>query len=63
MRFLEAVSVLPIDGTACDIFGQERGRLRREGRTIGDFDLCIAATCLRHGLTLFNSAILAFFMR
>ncbi|MEK7446545.1 MAG: type II toxin-antitoxin system VapC family toxin [candidate division NC10 bacterium] len=51
-RFLEAVSVLPIDETACDIFGRERGRLRRDGRTIGDFDLLIAATCLRHGLTL-----------
>ena len=51
-RFLEAVPVLPIDETACDIFGRERGRLRREGRTIGDFDLLIAATCLRHGLTL-----------
>jgi predicted nucleic acid-binding protein len=36
----------------CRIFGRERGRHRQQGRTIGDFDLLIAATCLRHQLEI-----------
>jgi predicted nucleic acid-binding protein len=28
------------------------GRLRKQGLTIGDFDLMIAATCLRHQLQI-----------
>ncbi len=34
------------------MFGRERGQLRRQGRMIGDFDLLIAATCLRHDLEI-----------
>lgn len=52
MRFLAGVTVLPIDDDICDIFGRERGKLRQQKRAIGDFDLLIASTCLRHGLTL-----------
>ncbi len=51
-RFLEGVTVLPVDEDVCAIFGRERGRLRQQGKSIGDFDLLIAATCLRHGLVL-----------
>lgn len=51
-RFLAGVTVLPIDDEVCDIFGRERGKLRQQRRSIGDFDLLIAATCLRHDLTL-----------
>ena len=51
-QFLTGVSVLPIDDEVCRIFGRERGRLRQQGRTIGDFDLLIAATCLRHQLQI-----------
>ena len=47
--------LLPIDEETCRIFGRERGRLRREGRMIGDLDLFIGATCLRHGLTLLSN--------
>ena len=46
-QFLAGLSILPIDDEVCRIFGRERGRLRQQGRTIGDFDLLIAATCLR----------------
>ena len=49
------LTILPIDDQTCQIFGRERGRLRREGRTIGDLDLFIAATCLRHNLTLLSN--------
>lgn len=51
-QFLTGLPVLPIDDEVCRIFGRERGRLRQQGRTIGDFDLLIAATCLRHQLRI-----------
>jgi tRNA(fMet)-specific endonuclease VapC len=51
-QFLAGLSVLAIDDEVCRIFGRERGRLRQQGRTIGDFDLLIAATCLRHQLQI-----------
>jgi tRNA(fMet)-specific endonuclease VapC len=51
-RFLAGVTVLPLDEEVCDRFGLERGRLRQRQVTVGDFDLLIAATCLRHNLTL-----------
>ena len=51
-RFVAAVTVVPVDEEVCDIFGRERGRLRQQGRTVGDFDLLIAATGLRHGLII-----------
>lgn len=53
--FLEDVSVLGVDEEICKIFGRERGRLRKEGRLIGDFDLLIAATCFHYGLTLLTN--------
>jgi tRNA(fMet)-specific endonuclease VapC len=49
-RFLSTVTVVPVDEAVCDIFGRERGKLRQQGTMIGDFDLLIAATCLRHDL-------------
>lgn len=49
-RFLSTVTVLAVDDAVCDIFGRERGRLRRQGTMVGDFDLLIASTCLRHDL-------------
>jgi tRNA(fMet)-specific endonuclease VapC len=53
--FLEDVSVLGIDEETCQLFGKERGRLRKRGALIGDFDLLIAATCLHHELTLLTN--------
>jgi len=47
--------ILGIDERICRIFGNERGRLRRQGRIIGDFDLLIASTCLYHDLTLLTN--------
>ncbi len=49
------LEILGIDGETCQIFGRERGRLRQLGRSIGDIDLFIAATCLRHNLTLLSN--------
>jgi tRNA(fMet)-specific endonuclease VapC len=53
--FLEDVSGLGIDEAVCKIFGRERGRLRRAGQLIGDFDLLIAATGLHYGLTVLTN--------
>jgi len=49
------VQVIGIDEDACKIFGRERGRLRRAGQLIGDFDLLIAATGLHYGLTVLTN--------
>ena len=53
--FLERVEILQVDVEIARIFAFERSRLRREGRLIGNFDLCIAATALRHNLTLLGN--------
>jgi predicted nucleic acid-binding protein len=47
--------VVPIDQQVCDLFGKERGRLRASKQLIGDFDLLVGATALRHNLTLLTN--------
>jgi tRNA(fMet)-specific endonuclease VapC len=49
------LEILDNDQETCQIFGRERGRLRQQGRSIGDMDLFIAATCLRHNLSLLSN--------
>ena len=49
------LAVLGINEEICRIFGRERGRLRQQGKSIGDFDLLIASTCLRYDLTLLSN--------
>lgn len=61
-RFLTGISILGISEGICKIFGQERGRLRGEGKTISDFDLLIASTCLHNNLTLLTHNIKHFEM-
>ena len=53
--FLRGVTVLGIDADIAQLFGRERGRLRRAGMLIGDFDLLIGATAVRHNLTLLTN--------
>lgn len=53
--FLKRVSVLGVDEEICKRFGKERGRLRAEGKRIGDFDLMIGVTALRYQLTLLTN--------
>jgi len=55
MDFLSGVTILGIDEETCKIFGRERGRLRKEGKTIGDFDLLIASICLHRNFTLLTN--------
>ena len=53
--FLSGVDVLGLDQEICKRFGQLRGSMRKRGQTIGDFDLLIAATALRHNLKLLTN--------
>ena len=55
-RFLNPeLIILGLDEETCKIFGKERGRLRATGLLIGDCDLLIGATALRHRLTLLTN--------
>lgn len=55
-RFLHPdMVILGLDEAVCRIFGNERGRLRRQGKAVGDMDLLIASTCLQHSLTLLTN--------
>jgi tRNA(fMet)-specific endonuclease VapC len=54
-RFMRGVLVLNLDEEVTRIFGRERGRLRRLHRTVGDMDLLIGATAIRHDLTLLTN--------
>lgn len=49
---LRLVTLLDIDPPIAEIFGELRSLLRRTGKLIADLDLLIAATALRHDLTL-----------
>lgn len=49
------VRILPLDEEICLIFARERLRMRRAGTLIGDMDLFIAATALRHGLIVLTN--------
>ena len=53
--FLEGLSLIGLDEETCKLFGKERGRLRSFGKSLGDFDLLIGATPLRHDLTLLSN--------
>jgi tRNA(fMet)-specific endonuclease VapC len=49
------LTILDLDEETSKIFGKERGRLRTAGLLIGDCDLLIGATALRHRLTLLTN--------
>ena len=53
--FLRGVTVLGIDTDIAQRFGRERGRLRKAGMMIGDFDLLIGATAVQQNLTLLTN--------
>jgi len=55
-EFLDSsLTIFGITEGICTIFGKERGRLRKQGKIIGDFDLLIASTCLYHDLILLTN--------
>ena len=54
-RFIDSVEVLGLDDDVCRLFARERGRLRASGAIIGDFDILIGATAIRHGLIVLTN--------
>ena len=54
-ELLAGIDIVALDDEVCRIFARERGRLRAAGTPIGDFDLLIGATTLRHDLTLLTN--------
>lgn len=56
-NFIMGVKLLGIDRETAEVFGQERHRLRKEGRLLDNFDLLIAASALRHGLSLVTNNV------
>lgn len=53
--FLHGFPVLGIDEEICKIFGKERGKLRRQGKIVSDFDLLIGSTCLHYNLAILTN--------
>ena len=53
--FLSEVEIVNLDDEICRIFAMERGRLRSAGTIIGDFDILIGATAIRHDLTVLTN--------
>lgn len=53
--FLSNIEIIHLDDDICRIFATERGRLRASGTIIGDFDILIGATAIRHNLTLLTN--------
>ena len=54
-EFLSHLEVVRLDEDVCRIFAMERRRLRAAGTPIGDMDLFIGATAIRHWLTLLTN--------
>ena len=52
---LSDIEVMCIDDQVCRIFGQQKGVLRASNALIGDADLWIGATAIRHGLTVLTN--------
>ena len=50
-------NILPVDFETGLIAGRERQRLRSIGQMIGPMDILIAATALRHDLTLLTNNV------
>ena len=53
--FLRGVTVFGIDAEIAQRFGRERGRLRKAGMLIADFDLLIGVTAVHHTLTVLTN--------
>ncbi len=56
-NFLADIEIIHLDEVICQIFARQRGRLRAAGNIIGDLDILIGSTALRHNLTLLTNNI------
>ena len=55
LEFIQGYEVVQLDDDICWLIAQERGRLKEAGTSIGDLDLLIGSTTLRHGVTLLTN--------
>ena len=55
LEFLGGYDVVQIDDDICREFALARGKLKAAGTLIGDLDVLIGCTALRHGLTLLSN--------
>ena len=55
LEFINGYEVVRLDDEICRLFARERGRLKAEGSLIGDLDILIGCTAIRHGLTLLSN--------
>jgi predicted nucleic acid-binding protein len=51
-RLRRRLTVLPLDDETCQVVASEAARLAKDGVALPVAELVMAATCLRHGLTL-----------
>ncbi|MCJ7531435.1 MAG: PIN domain-containing protein [Anaerolineales bacterium] len=56
-RFLDTITILPLENYALQTFGVLKAELRKEGQALADFDLLIAATALAEGRVLVTNNI------
>lgn len=56
-QVLPRMTVLPFDTSCAEEYGKVRARLADAGTPIGDSDAQIAATALRHGLTVVTANV------
>ena len=55
-EFTERIEdIVPLDEQICREFGSQRARLRAAGNIIGNMDILIGSTAIRHGLTLLTN--------
>ena len=55
LEFISGYDVVQVDDDICRLFAHERGRLKAAGTPIGDLDLLIGCTAIRHGLILLSN--------
>ena len=55
LEFIQGYEVVQLDDDICRIIARERGRLKEAGVPIGDLDLLIGSTALRHSVTLLTN--------
>lgn len=59
-KLLETLQILEINRKVINHFALTRGKLRKEGKLIDNFDLLIASTCLAYDLILLTKNIAHF---
>ncbi len=51
-RFIQNITVIPLDNDSLKIFGELKAKLRKLGQPVADFDLLIASVALAENLVL-----------